>query len=201
MSLPTEQMVLIAEAFAGRDMIPPSDGLILAPALPALARLWRLHAAAGRLAMEAPQIIEDPQAAHGLEQSLIEAMLDCLDTAHQFEDKSAYRYHHTIMRRFHAVLEEHSDRALYLPELCNILGVTERTLRRYCQEQLGIGPKRFLVLRRLHLARRALRRVDAVGTTVASVAAGFGFWDFGRFAGVYESLFGEPPSLTLRHPL
>jgi AraC-like DNA-binding protein len=103
------------------------------------------------------------------------------------------------MRRFHAVLEANPDRALYLPELCAAIGATERTLRRCCQEQLGVGPKRYLLLRRMHLARRALRDADAAAATVTSIAASFGFWDFGRFAGAYRSLFGESPSSTLRH--
>jgi AraC-like DNA-binding protein len=197
MSLPAEQMALMAAAFVGCDLIPPSDGLMLTPAPPALARLRRLHAAARRLAIGAPETIEDPQAAHGLEQNLIEAMLGCLGTVPLRDGKSASLHRQMIMRRFHTLLEEHSGRALHLPELCALLGVTERTLRRCCQEQLGIGPGLFLVLRRLHLARRALRHADATGTTVATR---FGFWDFGRFAGVYASMFGEPPSLTLRHP-
>ena len=43
-----------------------------------MARLQRLHAAAGRLAEDAPEIIAHPEAARGLEQALIEAMVDCL---------------------------------------------------------------------------------------------------------------------------
>ena len=31
-----------------------------------------------------------------------------------------------------------------------------------------------------------------------SIAADFGFWEFGRFSGQYRRLFGELPSETLR---
>jgi hypothetical protein len=43
-----------------------------------MARVQRLHREAGELAENAPHIIADASAAHGLEQALIHAVLDCL---------------------------------------------------------------------------------------------------------------------------
>lgn len=56
------------------------------------------------------------------------------------------------------------------------------------------------MLRRMHLARRALRRA-AGGETVTDVATRYGFWQLGRFAVEYRALFGETPSATLRRQL
>ena len=89
------------------------------------------------------------------------------------------------------------NRPLLISDLCRLIGVSERTLRTLCQEQLGVSPQRFLALRRLHLARRALLRSDARSATVTGIATGCGFWELGRFASVYKSLFGESPSSTL----
>jgi AraC-like DNA-binding protein len=104
------------------------------------------------------------------------------------------------MRRFRRVVEENPDQPLYVPELCKAIGVSERTLRVCCQEQLGVGPKRYLLLRRLHLARRDLRKGSPDTTTVTEIATRYGYWHFGRFAGEYQSLFGESPSSTLHRP-
>jgi transcriptional regulator GlxA family with amidase domain len=116
------------------------------------------------------------------------------------EDRSALRHHSAIMRRFRSAVEENPEQPLYIPELCAMIGVSDRTLRVCCQEQLGMSPKRYLLLRRMNLARGALRNGSRNTTTVTEIAAQFGFWQFGRFAGEYKSLFGEAPSTTLHRP-
>ena len=61
-----------------------------------------------------------------------------------------------------------------------------------------MSPKRYLLLRRMNLAWRALRAARPDTVTVTDVATHYGFWQLGRFAVEYQSLFGEPPSATLR---
>src|SRR5262249_23769523 len=69
-----------------------------------------------------------------------------------------------------------------------------------CQEHLGMSPTRYLWLRRMHLARRALRMGGPTTTTVTEIATSYAFWELGRFAVVYRSLFGGTPSATVRRP-
>jgi AraC-like DNA-binding protein len=198
MSLSLEDMSSVGRTMAGRDLTPPRDTLIFTPPPTAMTKLQRLHAAAAHLAETAPEIIANPNAAYGLEQALIEAMVGCLGNNEANEDSVAQRQHELIMRRFRRMVEENPDQPLYIPELCKAIGVSERALRVCCQEQLGIGPKRYLLFRRLHLARRALREELPDTTTVTEIATRYGFWHFGRFTGEYQSLFGEAPSSTLR---
>jgi transcriptional regulator GlxA family with amidase domain len=149
------------------------------------------------LAEHAPAIIAHPEAARGLEQALVGAMVDCLAIGNVDEDRTTLRQHALIMRRFHTAVEEHLDEPLFIPELCKAIGVSERTLLACCQKQLKTGPKRYLLLRRLNLARRALRESTPISTTVTGVAMRYGFWQLGRFAGAYKALFGESPSAML----
>ncbi len=199
MSLPVTDMISAGEAIAGCDLAPPSEDLIVKPRAHAMAELQRLHAAAGDLAEHAPDIIANAEAARGLEQALILAMVGCLVTQDRPADSSAHRRHERIMRSFYAAIDEHPAEAVYIPQLCSIVGVPERTLRLCCYESLGMGPKRYLLLRRMNLAWRALRRADAKTSTVTNIAANLGFWNFGRFSVEYKTLYGESPSTTLRN--
>jgi transcriptional regulator GlxA family with amidase domain len=198
MSLPVEEIAAVGEAFAAVDLTPPRDAMLITPPQAAMARLQRLHAAAGQLAEDAPEIIASPEAARGLEQLLIEAMVECLSIGEVGERSLAQGQHATVMRRFWRVVEENPEQPLYMPEICKTIRVPDRTLRLCCQEHLGMGPKRYLMLRRMHLARRALRRTAPDSASVTDVATRYGFWQLGRFAVEYQSLFGESPSATLR---
>jgi AraC-like DNA-binding protein len=200
MSVPVEDLASIGAAMVGCDLTPPNDALSVMPSPAAMAKLLRLHAVAGHLAEDAPAVIVQPEAARGLEQALFEAMVSCLGIGEVGEDRSALRQHAKIMRRFRRVVEENPDQALFIPELCKAIGVSERTLRMCCQEQLGVSPKQYLILRRMHLVRRGLRESAPTATTVTETATRYGFWQFGRFAGEYKSIFGESPSITLGRP-
>jgi AraC-like DNA-binding protein len=198
MSIPVEEWARLAATLGGSDLAPPKDPMTVTPAPRAMAKLQRLHAAAGALAEYTPEIISHPEAARSLEQALIEALVECLGEAKLGEDRTAERRHSLIMRRFRRAVEENPDRVLYIPELAAAIGVSNSTLRICCQEQLGMSPKRYLILRHMHLARRALRDSAPGMTTVTEIATRYGFWELGRFAVEYGSLFGEPPSATLR---
>lgn len=79
-------------------------------------------------------------------------------------------------------------------ELCEVLGVSRRTLQSAFQRCWGMGPLAWLTTMRLNAARRRLKSA----TSVTEAATEFGFWHFGHFAADYQALFGECPSHTLR---
>jgi hypothetical protein len=100
MSLPNDRLTEAGIALLGRDVTPSHDAVALVVPPLALGRLRRLHAAAGQLAETAPEIIDNPDAARGLEQSLTEAMVACLDATGVRDDTSARRRHAAIIRRY-----------------------------------------------------------------------------------------------------
>jgi AraC-like DNA-binding protein len=198
-SLPLDEVDSVCTNVAGCSLRPLKDDVTVTPPPDAMARLQRLSKVAGDLAENAPEVLAHPEAARGLEQAIIGAIADCLG-GDVDEDRAARRQHTAIMRRFHQVIERFGEQPIYIPELCREIGASERTLRDCCQEQLGMGPKHYLLLRRLHLVRRALRSNSPADTTVTKVATQYGFWQFGRFASEYKAHFNELPSTTLAQP-
>jgi len=93
------------------------------------------------------------------------------------------------------------DQSLSVAELARQTGVPERTLRTAFHRSYGVSPQEYLRIQRLYEARRLLRAGCHDRTTVTQIAFGLGFWDLGRFAGAYGSLYGERPSETLRKPV
>ena len=108
------------------------------------------------------------------------------------------RRHDKIVAKFDEYLEANPNTPLYLAETCAAIGAAERILRAACEEHLGMGPIRYLALRRMHLVRRALLRAHSSTTTVTSIATDHGFWELGRFSVNYRAMFGETPLATLR---
>jgi AraC-like DNA-binding protein len=159
-----------------------------------------VHQSTVHVARTAPDLLDIPEVVQGLEQSLIHAMIECLQPAVAGRTAVSAERRAVTMRRFREAVDEYGDLPLYLPELCVRLGVPARTLRTICHEYLGMGPTKYLLLRRMHLARRALRAGDPAMIHVTDIATQFGFCEFGRFAVNYRALFGESPSTTLRQP-
>ncbi|HUB47205.1 MAG TPA: helix-turn-helix domain-containing protein [Acetobacteraceae bacterium] len=163
-----------------------------------LCRLRALHASLTTLARQSPELLSEPELPRAMEAALTEAMVDCLGSPEQQRHSPAQLRHAAILARFRELLDANLDRPLYLPEVCAAIGVSHRALSYSCQDFLGMPPKRYFFLRRMHMVRRVLLRSDRRATTVTAVATRHGFWEFGRFAVQYRKLFDEMPSATLR---
>jgi transcriptional regulator GlxA family with amidase domain len=93
------------------------------------------------------------------------------------------------------------DKPLSIATLCDILTVSERTLRKAFRITRGRSPCRHLRTLRLLQVREALMSPQDGAATVTEIAMTFGFVELGRFSVEYRTLFGESPSVTLRRAL
>jgi AraC-like DNA-binding protein len=200
MSLTPADLAAAGRALVGRELTVPPITQIARPPPALMTRLHNLHEQATQLASTAPDKLAHPEVARSLEEALIHVMIRCLTEGTVIEMDSGARYHMAAMSKFEEFLAANCDRSIYLGEICAAIGVSERTLRRCCHEHLGMGPVRYLWLRRMNLARVALMRADPATATVTGIATDHGFWEFGRFSVEYRTLFGESPSVSLRRP-
>jgi AraC-like DNA-binding protein len=200
LSLPTLDFDDAVGAIIGHKVAKAKELRIVHPRAQLMARLTKLHRAIGQLAHDTPEVLELPEVLRALENELMHVMVRCLADCASIETTTGERRHDAIVARFEDFLAANPDRPLYLTEICAALGVAERTLRASCEEHLGMGPIRFLTLRRMHLAHRALLHADPSRSTVTRIITNQGFWELGRFSVAYSELFGESPSETLRRP-
>lgn len=160
--------------------------------------LLELVSAAVRAAQTRWVALTTDQAAHGLEQQLIHCSFRCLaGTPATMEDPAVQR-DRELAGRFEALLQSQKEGNLRAANLAGALGVSDRVLRSCCKLHLGVGPTRYVHLRRMQSAYRALRSGRSQALRVSDLALRYGFHNAGRFAKAYRELFGELPSWTLR---
>jgi AraC-like DNA-binding protein len=198
MSLTPEDLATAGRTLVGRELRAPPMTRIIRPPARQMAQLMSLHKVVGDLAASAPDVVMHPEVARAIEEALVRAMIACIgNDDERIAKQSPNRAGLAVMKRFEQFLEGKQGEPVYVSDCCAALGVTDRTLRSYCQEHLGMGAHRYLWLRRMHLARRALAVAHHSMTTVTTIANNCGFGELGRFAATYCQLFGESPSATL----
>jgi AraC-like DNA-binding protein len=196
--LPSEAVFRYGFALTGAAFPVSPVGYLWRPRPTAGAQLRRLHAAAIRIARVRPQAVIDAEAAHGLEQQLIHAVIECLTTGSMAAAHRSARRHQEILVGFEHLLQSQPDRVLVITEFSAALGVSERLLRSLCAEHLGMSPTSYDRLRRMSRVRSTLRSGERGATSISEVARRHGFRDLGRFSVNYRAAFGELPSTTLR---
>jgi len=174
-----------------------SSAQLLAPAPAAMADL---RAAARRLftiADSAHIVLEIPEVRRFQEEQLLTALVRAAGTAGEEREAVAISHRRIVLRALD-VLQRRCDEPVYLAELCEAAGVSERTLRTAFQRIHGASPIRYLHVHRMGQARRALLEADPSRERVADIATRFGFANLGRFAVEFRQLFGVSPSQLLR---
>ena len=122
------------------------------PPRAALRQLRHFHRAAIRAAEMRSRVLADNEAAHGLEQQLIHALVECVSARSVDRETEATCRHRDILARFEDLVQDQPF--LDIAEICGALGISERTLRRCCEEQLGMGSTEYVRRRRPELVGR-----------------------------------------------
>lgn len=195
--LPDEELLSYGRALCGPNFFAPPAPAVWQPA-PASRHLAQLHRAAIRMAEARSGALTDAEAAHGLEQQMIHALIECVSRGPVAETPAADR-HRSVLAGFEDLLQ--ADPPLSIGEICATLRVSERLLRGCCAKHLGMGPSQYSRLRRMQRVRRALRKENPDTASVSELAERYGFRDLGRFASDYRALYGELPLTTLRRAL
>ncbi|QPF89347.1 helix-turn-helix domain-containing protein [Bradyrhizobium commune] len=138
-----------------------------------------------------------PSTADFWKRSIVECMTENVISSLPPDDAGWLPSARRLIRRVEEYLHEAGTRPVHVSEICAALSVSRRTLHRAFQEVFGLGPVSFLRHKRLCTIHSILRDSVPGSTTVAAVAMQQGFYELGRFAQYYATMFGERPSQTL----
>ena len=150
-------------------------------------------------ARDSPQLMAQEPLRRALTHSLCDAMINRFgqpQPAAQPGDMTAGTRQRVVREARH-YMAAHAEEPINVPDLCEAIHVSRRTLQYSFQDVLQMSPVTYLRALRLNGVRRDLRRGG--DEAVADRAARWGFWHLSRFAADYKHMFGELPSETLRH--
>ncbi|MGW0503904.1 AraC family transcriptional regulator [Micromonospora sp. NPDC003241] len=172
----------------------------LAPASPALARLWRhttgyLH----QVVLDNPYAYVQPLVIANAARMLAATALAVFpNTAAGWPSATDQRVVTTAtLRRAVAFIEEHAGHDIGAADIAAAAQVSLRTLQLAFRRHLDTTPMAHLRRVRLDRAHRDLVRADPRQETVSAIASRWGFLSHSRFTARYHAAYGIPPSRTL----
>lgn len=151
--IPDQDLVRYVRAMSGADFVVPAFARwrLAAAAEKDLRRLYR---AAVGLAKAHSEIFADDETAHGLEQQIIHALVECLSTVPVEQETTTAHRHRSIITQLEDLLG--AEPLPNLDQICTALGVSDRLLRACCKDHLGMSLARYLRLCRMQLVHHAL---------------------------------------------
>tara|TARA_Y100001954_G_scaffold234030_1_gene288499 strand:+ start:1235 stop:2209 length:975 start_codon:yes stop_codon:yes gene_type:complete len=139
---------------------------------------------------------KEPQRLRSMCEDVVHAFGQCLSTTSSSIRQMSPNARRRIVRRVIDFIRSRPHENCKLAELCKAAEVSERSLLYAFKLELGMTPKAYLKIYRLHGVFRELRSGNC--SSITEAATRWGFWHMGQFGVDYKEMFGELPSETLR---
>lgn len=173
------------------------DRQVVVQARPGLAEeLRRLHMRALDEVEAAPALLNDAAAMLQLRDEILIEWIEALPAKVSTDELASGEARKRVVDRACELMLAQRDVPMTILQVCDRLGASPRKLEYCFRDVLGISPAKYMRAARLNGVRREL--LQPGGGSVQDVAAHWGFWHMGEFAGAYRRQFGELPSQTLR---
>jgi AraC-like DNA-binding protein len=185
---------------AVRERVDDTRPVVFDPALELSSRPGQAWLRLVRVALDAleadDQLLTTPMVASHFEQTLISGLLSIQASSVEPGPSPAVSASRAV-RTVLSLIEDDPARPWRVAELAGAVGVSTRRLQELFASELGTSPLDQLRRVRLEHAHHDLVSGDPHTTTVAEVAAAWGFFHLGRFARDYRATYAELPSETL----
>jgi len=92
------------------------------------------------------------------------------------------------------IINGNPEQLFTIPELCSIMGVSERTLEYTFKEKFNVTPNQYIKATRLNNVKKDLYLYRDNKISIADIAGKYNFWHMGQFAKDFKAQFGYLPS-------
>jgi AraC-like DNA-binding protein len=193
-AIPAAELVPLLSPPGGSPIRRPGAGAWLRADPGAWTRACMLMQDAAAVMEMDPGVFEVDEARRSLRAEVLGACYDLLagpvEAAAPRRASSSLR---RIVRTADDCLAAHPAQACDAAALAAAIGVSEAQLRSAFLAILGISTARYLLLRRLVMARTALLTPGHPRASVQETALALGFWNRRGFERAYRAMFGEAP--------
>lgn len=133
------------------------------------------------------------------QQGVLLALLEMLDhRCAEPELAASLQRRRRVVALAREYIHAHRSEAITVPELCEQVHVSRRTLQYCFEDVLGMSPMLYLRMMRLNGVRRQLNDGAPGEVAIGDVAGAWGLSNFSQFSSDYRKLFGLCPSATLK---
>ncbi len=129
------------------------------------------------------------------EESLLQSIEKLFHQIENYDDKPKASRRFLVVKRAIEYLDACESRSITVEQLAKESFSSIRGLEYAFKDVIGMTPKRYLLLRRMHNIRHEL--LSGRATSVTALLQSYGVVNWGRFSKDYRVLFGEHPKDTL----
>lgn len=133
--------------------------------------------------------LESEQLKQVLQHLTHEVLINILISAKEFEQGQMCTVNPVITKAI-AYIDENITAPLQVETLCEVLYITKSYLHHLFAKHMNITPKKYIMLRKLHMVQREL----AAGGNPTQIAVRYGFTNYSTFYRNYRKVFGSMPS-------
>ena len=133
-----------------------------------------------------------PKDYENIEEEIISTLFDFI-----ILDNHPIKNENTILKNARNLIDQSLKLDLKLSEVSKHLGISQRALEYTFKRNLGMTPKNYMQILRLHAIHDELKHASPQ-TKISDTALKYAFFHMGHFSSEYKKLFGELPTETLK---
>jgi AraC-like DNA-binding protein len=169
------------------------------PRSAATTRAWQRTVDYVSATLTSPDAARQPLIVAAAARTVAAALLECFSST--FDRRAGGQPEPTVpasLDRAIAFIHRMAMDNIGIDDIAESVNLTPRAVQYLFRRQLDTTPTEYLRQVRMHRAHQDLIAGDRTVTTVAAIAAKWGFAHTGRFAVLYRQTYGQSPHTTLR---